>query len=75
VIAALWVFVLPLVTALVATLIARSYWPGAATMLAAALIGLVAGGAISSIALRLIRTTHTDDPVEPVYSGDHHNEI
>jgi len=44
-------------------------------MLAAALIGLVAGGAISSIALRLIRTTHTDDPVEPVYSGDHHNEI
>jgi hypothetical protein len=42
-------------------------------MLVAALIGLAVGGAISSIALKLIRTTHTDVPVEPAYAGDEHH--
>ncbi|MDP6044586.1 MAG: hypothetical protein QGH94_00875 [Phycisphaerae bacterium] len=72
-VAALWVFVLPLTLALVASLVARTYWPGPTRMLVAALIGLAVGGVISSIALKLIRTTHTDVPVEPAYAGDEHH--
>ncbi|MDP6636082.1 MAG: hypothetical protein QGG42_14375 [Phycisphaerae bacterium] len=60
--AALWVFVLPLALAVVGAVVARSYWPGPTRMLVAALMGLAAGGVISSIASRLIRTTHTDIP-------------
>jgi hypothetical protein len=72
-IAALWAFVLPLGLALVGTLLARWYWPGPARMLLLAIIGLAIGAGVSSIALRRIRTTHTEVPVTPVYSGgDHH---
>ncbi|MDP6543406.1 MAG: hypothetical protein QGH60_05400 [Phycisphaerae bacterium] len=58
--AALWVFVLPLALAVAAALVARWYWPGPTRTLLAALAGLVAGGAISRAAAKLIRTTHTE---------------
>ena len=56
-VAALWVFVLPLVLAVAGALVARWYWPGPAPALLATLAGLAAGGAISWTAERLIRTT------------------
>lgn len=59
-VAALWVFVLPLVLAITAAIVARWYWPGPTRMLLAALTGLAAGGAISWAASRAIRTTHTE---------------
>ena len=58
--AALWVFVLPLGLAVVGAVIARWYWPGPARMLLAALAGLAAGGAISSVAAKSIRATRTE---------------
>jgi hypothetical protein len=70
--AALWAFVLPLAMAVVGVLIARWYWykvPGAELL--AALIGLACGGAISWLAVRIIRTTYTDEPIEPVVEHDH----
>jgi hypothetical protein len=71
--AALWVFVLPLGLAVVGAVIARWYWPGPTRMLVAALAGLTAGWAISSVASRFIRTTHTDSPVEQAYVEPHSN--
>ncbi len=56
----MWVFVLPLALAVTAAVVARWYWPGPTRMLLAVLAGLVAGGAISWTAARLIRTTHTE---------------
>ena len=73
--AALWVFVLPLSLAVVGAIVARSYWPGPTRMLVAALAGLTVGGAISLIASRLIRTTHTDGPIEQAYVEIHSNEL
>ena len=52
--AALWVFVLPLVLAVVGAVVARSCWPGPGRMLLAAITGLAAGGAISWPAAKLI---------------------
>jgi len=71
--AAIWVFALPLALALAGSLLARSYWPGQSRMLIAALIGLTAGAAIASVALKFIRTTHTEVPVQPVCPGHEHH--
>ena len=73
--AALWVFVLPLALAVVGAVVARSCWPGPARTLLAALAGLVAGGAISWMAAKSIRATHTDIPTGPTDAEDDSNEI
>ena len=72
-VAAMWVFLLPLALAVAGAVISRHYWPGASQMLALALAGLVLGVLIASIASRFIRTTHTDSPVEPVYTEHDRN--
>ena len=59
-VAALWVFVLPLVLAVAGAVVGRWYWPGPTGMLLATLAGLAAGGAISWTASRLIRTTQSE---------------
>ena len=73
--AALWVFVLPLALAVVGAIVARWCWPGPARTLLAALAGLAAGGAISWVAAKFIRTTHADIPSGPDDAEDDSNEI